>query len=181
LRIRTAVILLATLDETKTKNHRRVEKGKYKGATVLNVVDLASDEPQLIEAPVSRWFGQEEMYSNIFDTVKAKNDMEKALSKLESQAAGIVLKAKKAHANGDAGICLTRVERNTLCRFLFIMKYRGPGFFEKYFSKDPQAYTSEDKHLLRDYMADKGFTTPRDVWLHNLRAILHLNMDTEGK
>jgi hypothetical protein len=136
-------------DERKKKNHRGVEKGMYEGATVLNVVDLASDEPQLIEAPVSRWFGQEEMYSDVFDTIKAKKDVEKALSKLESQAAGIILKAKKAHANGDAGICLTRVERNTLRRFLFIMKYRGPGFFEKYFCKDPQAYTSEDKHLLR--------------------------------
>jgi Protein of unknown function (DUF4238) len=61
------------------------------------------------------------------------------------------------------------------------MKYRGPGFFEKYISKDPQAYTLEDKHLLRDYMAKKGFITPRDVWLHNLCAILYLDMDAEGK
>lgn len=30
-------------------------------------------------------------------------------------------------------------------------------------------------------MAEKGFTTPRDVWLHNLRAILSLDMDAEGK
>ncbi|KAH6669779.1 hypothetical protein B0J14DRAFT_671381 [Halenospora varia] len=90
-------------------------------------------------------------------------------------------KVKKAHENGDAGICLTRVERNKLRKFLFIMKYRGPGFFDKYFSEDLQAYTSEDKHLLRDYMAEKGFITPRDVWLHNLHAILHLDIDVEGK
>jgi Protein of unknown function (DUF4238) len=68
----------------KKKNHRRVEKGKHKGDKVLNVVDLTSDEPQLIKAPVSRWFGQEEMYSNVFDTIKAKKDVEQELSKLES-------------------------------------------------------------------------------------------------
>ncbi|OBT39542.1 hypothetical protein VE00_10653 [Pseudogymnoascus sp. WSF 3629] len=165
----------------KRKNHRRVEKGKYKGDKVLNVVDLTSDEPHLIEAPVSRWFGQEEMYSDVFDTMKGTKDVEQELSALESQTAVILQKVKKAHENGDAGVCFTRVERNKLRKFLFVMKYRGPGFFEKYFSKDPQAYASEDKHLLRDYMAKKGFITPRDVWLHNLRAILHVDMDADGK
>lgn len=166
----------------KRKNRRRVERGKHQGDKVLNVVDITSDKPQLIEAPVSRWFGQEEMYSDIFDTIKATKDVEQELSKLESQTAVILQKVKKAHENGHAGICLTRVERNKLRKFLFIMKYRGPTYFGKYVSEDaPQAYTSEDKHLLRDYMAKKGFLTPRDVWLHNLRAILHVDMDAEGK
>ncbi|OBT57544.1 hypothetical protein VE04_02968 [Pseudogymnoascus sp. 24MN13] len=160
--------------QARRKNHRRM----YRGDKVLNVVDLTSDEPQLIEAPVSRWFGQVEMYS---DTMKPTKEVEELLSRLECQTAVILQKVKKAHENGDAGICLTRVERNKLRKFLFIMKYRGPGFFEKYFSKNPQAYISEDKHLLRDYMAKKGFITPRDVWLHNLRAILNLDMDANGK
>ena len=86
-----------------------------------------------------------------------------------------------AHENGEPGIWLTRVERNRLRKFLFIMKYRGPGFYEKYMSKNPQSYESEDKHLLRADMADNGMTRPRDVWLHNLRSILDLDMDTEGK
>lgn len=166
----------------KRKNRRRrVENGKRQGDKVLNVVDITSDEPQLIEAPVSRWFGQEEMYSDIFDTMKARKDVEQELSKLESQTAVILQKVKKAHENGHAGICLTRVERNKLRKFLFIMKYRGPIYFGKYVSGDPQIYNSEDKHLLREYMAKKGFITPRDVWLHNLRAILHVDMDVEGK
>jgi hypothetical protein len=55
-----------------------------------------------------------------------KKDVEQELSKLESQTAVILQKVKKAHENGDAGICLTRVERNKLRKFLFIMKYRGP-------------------------------------------------------
>src|SRR3569833_1808559 len=60
------------------------------------------------------------------------------------------------------------------------MKYRGPGFYEKY-SKEDCSYQWEDKNLLRSYMAEKGFKNPRDVWLHNLRAILNLDMDAEGR
>lgn len=162
------------------KGKFRAEKGKYRGDKVLNVVDLSSDEPQLLEAPVSRWFGQENMYKEVADAIKTKKDVEQELSKLECRTAEILQKIKKAPENGEAGIWLTRSERNMLRKFLFIMKYRGLGFYEKYFCEDPQAYDSEDKHLLRAYMADKGITRPRDVWLHNLRAILHLDMDAEG-
>ncbi|KAH6659071.1 hypothetical protein BKA67DRAFT_543484 [Truncatella angustata] len=159
----------------------RVEKGKHRGEKVLNVVDLTADEPRITEVPVSRWFGQEEMYSDIFSTIKSKKDVEQGLSRLECQTATILQKVKKAHENGDQGIRLTRIERNHLRKFLFIMKYRGPGYFEKYLSQDPQSYNSEDKHLVRDYMVEKGFATPRDVWLHNIRTILNLDMDAEGR
>lgn len=159
----------------------RAEKGKHRGDKVLNVVDLTSDEPQLLEVPVSRWFGQENMYKDVADAIKIKKDVEQELSKLESQTAEILHKVKKAYENSEPGIWLTRVEVNKLRKFLFIMKYRGPGFYEKYFSEDPQTYNSEDKHLLRAYMADNGMARPRDVWLHNLRTILDLDMDAEGK
>ncbi|KAK5046206.1 hypothetical protein LTR84_008663 [Exophiala bonariae] len=157
------------------------EKGKYKGDKVLNVVDLNSDEPRLLESPVSRWFGQEDMYKDFADVIKSKKDVEQELSKLECRTAEIIHKVKKAHENSEPGIWLTRVERNKLRKFLFIMKYRGPGFYEKYMSDDPQTYDSEDKHLLRAYMSDRGMKRPRDVWLHNLRTILDLDMDAEEK
>lgn len=147
---------------------------------MLNVVDLASSEPQLLEIPVSRWFGQDDMYKDVADAIKARKDVEQELSKLESGTAVILQKIKKAHENSDSGIWLTRVERNKLRKFLFIMKYRGPGFYEKYFSKDSQMYEWEDRHLLKAYMLENGMTGPRDVWLHNLRTILDLNMDAEG-
>jgi len=166
---------------SKKRGKSRAEKGKHRGDKVLNVVDLTSDEPQLLESPVSRWFGQEDMYKDVADAIKRKTDVEQELSKLESWTAEILHKVKKAHENSEPGIWLTRVERNKLRKFLFIMKYRGPGFYEKYFSEDPQTYDSEDKHLLRAYMADNGMARPRDVWLHNLRTILDLDMDAEGK
>lgn len=163
----------------KGKSHR--ERGPYRGDKVLNVVDLTSDEPQLLEPLVSRWFGQEDMYKDVADTIKSKKDVEQKLSQLECHTAEILQKVKKAQENGEAGIWLTRVEQTKLRKFLFIMKYRGPGFYQKYFSKDPETYESEDKHLLRAYMADSGMAQPRDVWLHNLHAILDLDMDAQGK
>lgn len=159
----------------------RPEKGKYRGDKVLNVVDLSSDEPQLLEAPVSRWFGQDNMYVEVANAVKAKKDLERELGKLEQQTAIILQKIKKAHEKRESDIWLTRVERNILRKFLFIMKYRGPGFYTKYFDDDTQTYDSEDKHILRAYMAEKGMTSPREVWLHNLRTILDLDMDACGE
>jgi hypothetical protein len=144
-------------------------------------VDLASDEQRLIESPVSRWFGQEDMYKDFADAIKSKKEVEQELSKLECRTAETLHRVKKAHENSEPGIWLTRVERNKLRKFLFIIKYRGPGFYEKYMSEDPQTYDSEDKHLLRAYMADNGMVRPRDVRLHNLRTILDLDMDAGGK
>ncbi|KIX97796.1 uncharacterized protein Z520_06574 [Fonsecaea multimorphosa CBS 102226] len=166
---------------SKKRGEYRYEKGKHPGDKVLNVVDLTSDEPRLLESPVSRWFGQEAMYKDFADAIKSKKEVEQELSKLECCTAQILHKIKKAHENSEPGIWLTRVERNRLRKFLFIMKYRGPGFYEKYMSEDPQMYDSEDKRLLRAYMTDNGMTRPRDVWLHNLRTILDLDMDSEGK
>lgn len=166
--------------EAKKKGKFRAEKGKRRGEKVLNIVDLTSAEPQLLESPVSRWFGQDDMYKDVADVIRSKKDVELELSKLESRTAVILQKVRKAHEDREAGIWLTRVERNILRKFLFIMKYRGPGFYEKYSSENLQTYESEDKNLLIDYMADNGMTRPRDVWLHNLRAILDLDMDAEG-
>jgi hypothetical protein len=157
------------------------EKAINRGEKVLNIVDLTSDECQLRETRVSRWFGQVNMYNDAADAINSNKNVEEKLSKLESRTAEILQKVKKSHENGEPGIILTRLERDRLRKFLFIMKYRGPGFYGKYISGDLSGYQFEDKNLLRSYMAEKGFKSPRDVWLHNLRAILDLEMDAEGK
>ena len=53
-------------------------------------------------------------------------------------------------------------------------------YFGKYISGELGCYQFEDKNLLGFYMRSKGFETPKDVWLHNLRAILDLEMDAKG-
>lgn len=167
--------------EPRKQGRSRVVNGMRRGDKVLNIVDLTPDEPQIREAPVSRWFGQGNMYNDTADAIKSQKSVEEELSKLESRTAEILQKVKKAHEMGEPGISLNRSERNRLRKFLFVMKYRGPGFYEKYFSGEPNNYQWEDKNLLRPYMAEKGFKNPRDVWLHNLRAILDLDMDAEGR
>src|SRR3569833_346304 len=167
--------------KSRRRGRSRPGNGMRKDDKVLNIVDLTSDEPQLCERPVSRWFGQGNMYGDAStNAIKSQKSVEEELSRLESQTARILQKVKKAHEMGEPVISLDRTERSRLRKFLFIMKYRGPGFYEKY-SKEDCSYQWEDKNLLRSYMAEKGFKNPRDVWLHNLRAILNLDMDAEGR
>jgi hypothetical protein len=168
-------------NETRKRNGAGQEKPMKRNDNVLNIVDLASEKPQLRETLVSRWFGQVDMYNDAADAINSKKSVEAELCKLESRTAEILQKVRKAHENGEPGIALTRLERDRLRKFLFIMKYRGPGFYGKYASKDLSGYRAEDKNLLRAYMAEKHFKSPRDVWLHNLRAILDLEMDPEGE
>ena len=68
---------------SKRRGKYRYDKGMPSGDKVLNVVDLTSDEPRLLESPVSRWFGQDDMYKDFADVVKSKKEVEIELSKLE--------------------------------------------------------------------------------------------------
>jgi hypothetical protein len=169
-------------EKTKPKNTGRYckRKDRRRGDKVLNVADLTPDEPQLLEPAVSRWYGQKEMYEDIADAIESRKDVERELSNLEYRTVEILQKVKRVQEGDQAGIWLTRVERNRLCKFLFIMKYRGPGYCEKYFVGHPSEYESEEKHLVRAYMVKQGPSSPRDVWLHNLHTLLDLNMDADG-
>lgn len=168
-------------DGTQKQRGSVQSKRMRRNDNVLNVVDLASEKPQIRETLVSRWFGQVDMYNDAADAINSKKSVEAELAKLEARTAEILQKVRKAHENGDKGIALNRLERDRLRKFLFIMKYRGPMFYGKYISKDLSGYQAEDKNLLRSYMTEKGFASPRDVWLHNLRAILDLEMDAKGE
>ncbi|KAK2016843.1 hypothetical protein LZ32DRAFT_635745 [Colletotrichum eremochloae] len=166
----------------RARNRHKSEPGRLRrGENVLNVVHLASEEPQIREAPVSRWFGRVNMYDDAADAIKGQKQIEDKLGRLESQSATVIQKIKKAHESGQTHVRLRRWEKDQLCKFLFIMKYRGPKFHDKYPSGNEKIYQWEDKNLLRDYMAHKGFRDPREVWLDNLSAILDLDMDAEGE
>jgi hypothetical protein len=68
----------------------------------------------MLEPAVPRGDGQRDMYRDIADAMKSRKDVERELSKLECRTTEILLKVKKAHETGEAGIYLTRVERNRL-------------------------------------------------------------------
>lgn len=160
----------------------KYEKGMYPGDLVISSLDLTQDTAVFTEKPVSRILGQINMYDDFTKPSGEQRDVEKSLSKLEGQAALIFTKITKAYAAGDGGVVLTRDERNLIRKFLFLMKYRNRRFHVRFFHDKPEAYSEDDKYVLRDYMADNPqFKTPMQVWLHGIKTIINLDMDTDGK
>ncbi|KFY79776.1 hypothetical protein V498_08900, partial [Pseudogymnoascus sp. VKM F-4517 (FW-2822)] len=51
----------------------------------------------------------------------------------------------------------------------------------RFYHDNPEGYDANDRELLHDYMAEKGYERPVDVWFHNLKTIMELHMDPEGK
>ncbi|MCJ1253219.1 hypothetical protein MMC24_001030 [Lignoscripta atroalba] len=158
----------------KRRQNRRSQSQAKDGT--LNVIDL--ENVKVTQTPVSRTFGQLDMYRDFNGADQF--DLEKRLSKLESQAGIILGKVRKAFEIGSPDIWLKRAERDTLRKFLFIMKYRSQCFYQRY-NPETGAYEADDKELMLNYMKDKGITNPMDVWFRNLKAFIELDMDPEGE
>lgn len=142
---------------------------------LLNKVDLESSI--LTQRPVSTEFTLVDMYRDPgFD--ENPYHLEEKLSKLETEASEIINRAVTTFAKSPV-LELKRPEVDTLRKFLFLMKYRNRGMFERYNHDDAQHYDADDRPRMLQYMADRGFTKPRDVWFHNLNHMLGLEMDAE--
>ncbi len=102
-------------------------------------------------------------------------------SKLESQASTVFRKITKSFEQKGKGLWLTRDERDLIRKFLFLLKYRGLGFHQRFYHDSAEGYDTDDRELLRDYMTEKGFKRPVDVWFNNLKTIMELRMDPERK
>jgi hypothetical protein len=66
-------------------------------------------------------------------------------------------------------------------KFLFLLECRGSTFHRRYYHDKATCYEADDRELLREYMSEKGFKQPTDVWFDNLRTILELRMGPEGE
>ncbi|KAL2841170.1 hypothetical protein BJY01DRAFT_257165 [Aspergillus pseudoustus] len=142
---------------------------------LVNKVDLKTSI--LTQRPVSTEFALVDMYRDPgFD--ENPYHLEEKLSQLEGKASEIISKAAETFARTPV-LELDRPEVDTLRKFLFLMKYRNGGMFERYNHDDAQAYDSDDRPRMLRYMAAKGFTKPRDVWFDNLRHMLDLKMDAQ--
>lgn len=140
---------------------------------LLNKIDL--ERSILTQRPVSMEFTLVDMYRDPgFDD--NPYHLEEKLSKLEGEASEIINRAITTFAKSPV-LELKRPEVDTLRKFLFLMKYRSRGFFERYNHDDAQHYDADDRPRMLQYMADKGFTKPRDVWFDNLNHMLGLKMD----
>ena len=110
--------LPAPSGSSKRKQKQRAQIAKD---GLLNIIDLA--EVKVTQAPLSRSFGLLDMYRDINNSDEF--ELESKLSKLEGKAAEIMNKIRKRFEGGAPDIWLKRAERDTLRKFLFIMKYRS--------------------------------------------------------
>ncbi|KFY44361.1 hypothetical protein V495_03503 [Pseudogymnoascus sp. VKM F-4514 (FW-929)] len=153
--------------------------GDSNGKDTVHTLDLSGATAQLIEAPLSRIFGQVDMYR---DFAKAKNQqyIENQLADLESLAGMVFSKICKSFEAGAVDVWISRLERDTLRKFLFIMKYRSSNMHKRFCHESADEYCADDRERLLAYMKKKGFIKPIEVWFDNIKAMLKLKMDPRG-
>jgi hypothetical protein len=100
---------------------------------------------------------------------------------LEQDASHIIARVVVAHARGEDDISLSRTDKDLLREFLFVMKYRSPIFFKRFNHETADEYDSSDRDTFLEYMNEKGFTRPIDVWFDSLKKVIDTPMDPGGK
>lgn len=160
---------------------RKYEKGMFPNDPVVRNVDLLADPPVICEKPVARILGEINMYQDTTKPPDQQHAVEAMLSELESRAGQVFRKIAKAFEQKETGIWLSRDERDLVRKFLFLLKYRSDGMRRRFFHQAPEDYSENDRELMREYMARHGFKRPLDVWFHNIKTIIKLNMDLDNK
>ncbi|KAL9100392.1 MAG: hypothetical protein Q9163_004235 [Psora crenata] len=166
--------------ELKKRGKRKGKKGYYPGNPMLYTINLSGVRGELVEAPVSHAFGLTDMYRDLADATN-QHRLEQQLSRLESRAAEIITKIRKVYEAGKSEVWLPRTERDTLRKFLFVMKYRSSGFHKRFYNHTSESYSEDDKVRLIEYMREKGYQKPVDIWFDNINTIIEMKMDLEGK
>jgi hypothetical protein len=130
---------------------------------------------------VNRILSQMNMYRDTSKPSPEQQNIEGMFSRLEGQVSIIFCKITKAFVQKEKGLWLTREERGLVRKFLFLLKYRGSTFHRRFYYDNTECYEANDRELLWEYMAEKGFKWPIDVWFDNLRTIMELHMGPEGE
>ena len=128
---------------------------------------------------VARAYGNQDMYRDA--TASDANHIEKQLSVLEQVASRVFNRTKAAQKLGAASVDVTRTELNTIRKFLFVMKYRNQRFWQKYNRPSIAEYIEVDKSYVANFMRQRGFKKPAEVWLCTIKAILDTRIDPQGK
>lgn len=172
----------------KNTSGRKSKQGHIEGQwihsnePVVSHVDLTVDELAVKVVPVKRVMGMNNMYEDLAQaTVKQRRHIEDMFGKLERRASLIFRQIVKGVERGDIGLWLPREDRNVLRKFLFLLTYRGSQSHRRFYLATPDEYNSEDGMELYQYMLDRGFDRPVDVWFDNLKAIAECEMDAEGQ
>jgi hypothetical protein len=140
---------------------------------LVNKIDL--ERSVLTQRPVSTEFALVNMYRDPgFD--ENPYHLEKKLANLEGQVSSIVQRACGRFSQ-NLTLELDRTELDRLRKFLFLMKYRNSGMFDRYNHDNVDQYQADDRERMMSYMEASGFRKPRDVWFDNLRRFLDVEMD----
>ena len=154
-----------------------IQKKKGRKDGLLQTIN--THDGKLGSSFLSRHYGLTDMYR---DTLAAdEQEIEDKLARLETQAGNTIANARKSFLQPGATLNLTRAEKDTLRKFFFLMKYRNSSMHDRFNVATIDDYISDDKDKMSKYMREKGFTSPRQVWLANLRAFLDVDMDHERK
>ena len=129
-------------------------------------------------AKVGRSYGIPDMYKDV-DHERAYH-VEELLSRLESDTARIYHRIKKDHESGKYNFSITRNDLNLLRKFLFVMRYRSPGFWSKY-TGTIDTYEHNDRDILIEFLKERSITDLRQVWLINLEVIVRTEIDADGE
>ncbi|KAJ4258846.1 hypothetical protein NW762_007933 [Fusarium torreyae] len=162
----------------KKKHH---EKYKYPGDQVVNCLRLSPDGFTIDEHPVRRICGIADMYTDKKETTQLPRLLEIKFSVLEGQASRIIRKIVTAHQAGDESVTLTRIERNVLRKFLFLLIYRGPGHYRRFDHESIDDCHPSDQQFLKKYMDVHNLQRPIDAWLYSLSSIIDLDMDLKDE
>jgi Protein of unknown function (DUF4238) len=151
---------------------------KAKGKATAFILDLKTTPGKIEQRKTNRIFGEQDMYRDFEGKVDDKVDMfeiEKCFSSLEQRAAKIIDKIEHDHAQGHHSTQISRTDKDTLRRFLFIMLYRNRTIHGR-FDTSIDDYKADDYKEMRNYMRVKGFSSPKAVWLANIRAFLNVRL-----
>lgn len=105
---------------------------KRRKEAVINCVNLSAENPTIEEKPVRSILGKYDMYDNDRQSSEKRRHIERKLSNLESKASELFHRILDVYQDGHRGLWLSRDEKNLMRKFLFVMKYRGPTFYERY-------------------------------------------------
>jgi hypothetical protein len=163
-------------------------KSLKKNASV-NFYDIADESLSLQR--VAKIYGHRDLYRVEFshgegdggEEVHDPNHVEKKLAQLESQAAVLFKRIRDDADGGKEAFDISRRDKDILRKFLYIMKYRGELFGKKYTLdsiNEDHGRSPREKAAVRKLMAEKGFTSLKQVWAHHLRVIMDTPIDCEG-
>ncbi|KZT73278.1 hypothetical protein DAEQUDRAFT_762206 [Daedalea quercina L-15889] len=111
-----------TLPGQKTKGGRHRPR-EYK-QELINSYDIQSDTLHMGTTDLGKTFGIVDMYKDDADSTDVYR-VERALSKLESDAARVFRVLDDAEKQGGSSVELVRSQVNTLRKFLFLTTYRN--------------------------------------------------------